>query len=84
MQRRSVTRAEAEAQQVGSTRIAPGLWRDRAGCLHVSVPELLALVDLPDTPANREAVIRVVEETWGQAHDSGRPIQIIRQDVQDA
>ena len=34
-------------------RIAPGLWEDAAGDLHISVPELLALVNLEDTPDNR-------------------------------
>lgn len=40
----------------GGERIAPGIWRDRFGDIHWSVPELLAMVDLEDTPENRVAV----------------------------
>jgi len=34
-------------------RLAPGIWTDANGDLHFSLPELLALFDLPDTPENR-------------------------------
>jgi len=63
---RKLTPAEIEDQRRGSTRIAPGLWRDRHGHLHVSIPELLALVELEDTPANRAEVERIAREAWSR------------------
>ena len=35
-------------------RIAVGIWEDMERNIHWSLTELLAIVDLPDTPANRE------------------------------
>ena len=46
----------------GGRRLAPGFWVDRDGALHVSIPELLALADLPDTPEDRAAVQRIVDD----------------------
>ena len=34
-------------------RLAPGVWTDKDGGLHFSLPELLALFELEDTPENR-------------------------------
>lgn len=34
--------------------LAPGLWVDANGQLHVSVPDLLKALELEDTPDNRE------------------------------
>lgn len=63
---RRLTQEEFDRQLRGSTRIAPGIWLDAHGDVHWSVPELLAMVDLEDTPENREAIaeiaIRVSEE----------------------
>jgi len=39
-----------------SRRIGPGIWIDLDGNTHLSIPELLAMVDLEDTPENRQAV----------------------------
>lgn len=61
--KRKLTPAEIAAQQRGSTRLGPGVWVDRDGGIHFSVPELLAHVDVEDTPENRrliEAQIRDV------------------------
>ncbi len=60
---RRLTPAQIADQYRGSTRIAPGIWIDRDGGLHWSVPELLALVDLPDTPEHREAVTEMLRRT---------------------
>jgi hypothetical protein len=43
-------------------RIAPGFWVDKAGHGHVSIKELLDLVELPDTPENRAQVTQMVRE----------------------
>lgn len=40
-------------------RIAPGIWIDMNDNIHWSIPELLQMVDLPDTPENREAVKQI-------------------------
>lgn len=37
-------------------RIAPGFWVDANGAGHISITELLAFFDLPDTSENREQV----------------------------
>lgn len=36
--------------------IVPGIWEDADGHPHFSIPDLLALFDLPDTPENHEIV----------------------------
>jgi len=46
-------------------RIAPGIWEDGDGNIHWSVPELLRMVALPDTPENREAVMAIVRQAVG-------------------
>lgn len=43
-------------------RIAPGIWEDASGNPHFSLPELLALVDLEDNPANRKAVTEMLRD----------------------
>lgn len=72
---RIVTPREMDAQRAGSTRIAPGIWLDADGDVHFSIPELLAMVDLEDTPANREEVAQMVAEIM-----SRHGLPIIRQD----
>lgn len=37
-------------------RIAPGIWEDKKGQIHFSIPELLRLHDLEDAPENHEIV----------------------------
>ena len=64
--RRKLTPEQIEDQQRGSTRLGPGVWVDRHGAMHVSVPELLAEFHLDDTPENRERVIRTVYEVFRQ------------------
>jgi hypothetical protein len=48
-------------------RVGPGIWIDADGHTHFSIEELLAMVDLPDTPANRAKVKAILEETLGRA-----------------
>lgn len=74
---RRVTPEQMDAQIRGGRRIAPGLWQDADGDLHFSVPELLALVELEDTPENRAAVVRSIEESIKTVAPD---IPIIRQD----
>lgn len=74
---RTLTPQQVAAQQVGSRRVAPGIWLDANGDVHFSVPELLALVDLADTPENREAVVEMAIETFRAQNPT---VPIIRQD----
>lgn len=42
--------------------IAPGIWEDANGNPHFSLPDLLALVDLPDTLENRKRVTDMIRQ----------------------
>ena len=77
MTTRKLTPDEIADQQRGSTRLGPGLWRDRHGHLHVSLPELLIAFELEDTWANRTAVERIVREHWAAARPD---VTLIRQE----
>jgi hypothetical protein len=68
MNRRTLTPEEIADQRRGSTRIAPGIWVDRDGGLHVSVPELLELFGWDDTPTNRAEVEHIVAEELRRAN----------------
>jgi hypothetical protein len=50
------------AENTLGERIAPGLWMDVNGAPHWSIPELLELVDLPDTPENRAALTEMLRD----------------------
>lgn len=43
-------------------RIAPGFWEDADGNAHVSIPELMQVVGLEDTPENHEKVKQMIVE----------------------
>lgn len=43
-------------------RLAPGFWVDEAGDLHVSLPELLAELGLPDTEAARAELNGIIRQ----------------------
>ena len=58
-QRRTITRAQAQAQLQGAHQIEPGVWIDRAGHLHFSIPEILAARGIPATP---EAIEHATEQ----------------------
>lgn len=78
MERRLITSREVQRQQADSTPVAPGIWLEANGDVHFSIPDLLALVGLPDTFENREAVVAIAEEVVREAGAA-----LIRQDVQD-
>jgi hypothetical protein len=63
---RTLTPATVAAQRIGSVRVAPGIWLDADGGVHFSVPELLALVALPNTPANRAIVTEMLTRELAQ------------------
>ena len=43
-------------------RIAPGIWEDEDGHIHYSIPELLDIAGLEDTPDNREEVKAMIRD----------------------
>lgn len=49
-------------------RIAPGIWEDQKGQTHFSIPELLALHDLEDTPENHVEVNKMLVELMKKHH----------------
>lgn len=49
-------------------RIAPGIWEDKKGNVHFSIPELLALHDLEDTSENHQEVKQMVTELMKKFH----------------
>lgn len=49
-------------------RIAPGIWEDADGCTHFSIPELLALFDLEDTPENHTIVKQNITSMFKEHH----------------
>lgn len=59
---RRLSPEEIAEQRRGSTRIAPGIWADKNGALHFSVPELLALFGWEDTPATRDEVRAILHQ----------------------
>ena len=52
-------------------RLAPGVYDDEAGGLHLELPELLAAAGYADTPENQQAIIAAVA-----AQFSGVPIVV--------
>jgi hypothetical protein len=57
-------------------RLAPGIYDDGTGGMHVDLAELLAAHGFPDTPANREAFIKAVHETYtGPITETDEPVR---------
>jgi len=54
-------------------RIAVGIWEDMERQIHWNLTELFAMVDLPDTPANRERTALLA------SHTPAKPILRVRQ-----
>lgn len=46
-------------------RLAPGVYDDRRGGLHIVVPELLAGAGYMDTPENREQLLAAAADVFG-------------------
>jgi rhamnogalacturonyl hydrolase YesR len=56
-------------------RIAPGIWRDANGDIHWSIPELLEMVELEDTPENRARVEKMLEDLMRKEHPEAKIIK---------
>ncbi len=52
-------------------RLAPGIWKDQNGAVHINIPELMALFELEDTPENharcRDIAEKVIRGQFPQA-----------------
>ena len=65
--RRTLTRAEVRRQQQGGQILEAGVWIDREGALHFSVPDILAARGLAVTPEAIEAATRELAAAWADA-----------------
>jgi hypothetical protein len=60
--KRFLSAQEIDNFRRGGTRLAPGIWVDRAGGLHFSIPELLVLFGWPDDATHRALVLETVRD----------------------
>jgi hypothetical protein len=56
--------------------LAPGFGEDDAGCVHISIPEILARLKIDDTPENRDKLSAMVAEMakkqWAAVESRGQ------------
>ena len=60
----------------GWTRIAPGVYDDGAGGMHIVIEELLAGNGYADTPANRATLLAVIREQFPGAVEAAEPLYV--------
>lgn len=77
IEQRVVTSTEMDRQRQGGQYIAPGVWLDREGHAHFSVPEILAHLGIADTPEDRALCTHVVSTALREVDPNAR---IIRED----
>jgi hypothetical protein len=58
----TVTKQMTTPRDTLKRRYGPGFWEDAEGGLHVSIPELLQVLNVRDTPENRAEATKFVEE----------------------
>jgi hypothetical protein len=59
---RRMTPTAIRSMMRGAERLgAPGVWVDREGAMHFSIPEMLAHLGVENTPANRDELTKIVE-----------------------
>jgi hypothetical protein len=63
---RALPASAIAAQRAGGTPLGPGMWADRHGVMHVSVPDFLTACGWPDDAAHRALVLQVVREVFGK------------------
>ena len=78
--KREINRGEAAQQMDGAEILGPGAWKDKDGSIHFSVPDILAYVQLPDTPENRTTLEGVIRDFIAAAHPGA---QVIEQKITD-
>jgi len=74
-EQRTITPEQATEQMRGAQRVAPGIWIDREGYVHISVPELLAHFGWPDTPENRAIGTEEIEAWFAENFPDMHSIQ---------
>jgi hypothetical protein len=47
--------------------LAPGVYTDAAGAMHIVIDEVLALNGYADTPENRRTLLAVIRDTFTEA-----------------
>lgn len=58
--RRRLTSTEIARQLQAGQSLGPGVWVDRTGALHFSVPEILAFFNVADTSENRDQCMQLM------------------------
>ena len=62
VEQRKVGAGEIDRQRAGGQTLGPGVWIDRKGDLHFSVPDVLAFLGVEDTSDNRALFQQIVRE----------------------
>lgn len=68
--------ARGEDPRAGWTCLAPGVYDDNAGGLHIDIAELLDAAGYADTPANRATLLAAARDVFGR---DGVPISEIEE-----
>ena len=68
MTRRTVTPDQVKDMLAGARRLGPGVWADRDGAIHFSVPELLRAFGWPDDAKHRLLVHQVIRTTMAERY----------------
>lgn len=63
MKQQLITEEQRQRMVAGGTRIAPGIWEDKAGDIHFSVPELLEWFGWPDDDQHRALCQDAIRES---------------------
>lgn len=66
VQHEKLTPQQARQQRQGGEYLAPGIWVDRHGGLHFSLPEILAFFQVEDTPENQDRLKGLMREVFGR------------------
>jgi hypothetical protein len=61
--------------------IMPGCWEDSEGNAHFSIPEIHAVLGIPDTDAEREDTARMMTAMLSRMLPSGRKIIIEKKEL---
>lgn len=71
----TITPTMIAAQRAGGTSLWPGIWTDRAGAMHFSVPMFLEACGWPDDEHHRALVQRIVREVMKEKAPGAKIIE---------
>lgn len=77
--RRVVTPKQTREQLAGARRLGPGVWVDVDNGLHFSVPELLAVLRVRDTPENRDVLMVIIRDLLAEWYPDVNAIEQIEE-----